>query len=119
MTIRGALAAAVDALRRGRRVLVVSRSGAVRRFRRCVRPAANADDSQLTVMTNAEVVCVDGVGGVKAVVIRQARTGRLRFVNASALLPYDLGSTFSSRVGRRSQPGAVRPASGALDTRIE
>jgi len=87
-----ALAAAVDALQRGRRVLVVLRSGgarAGRRFRRCLRRAANADDSQFAVMTNAEVVCVDGVDGVEAVVIRHARTGRLSAVNASAFLSCD------------------------------
>jgi hypothetical protein len=59
-----ALAASVGAVRRGRRVLVVLRPGdtrTVRRFRRCLRRAVNADDSHLAVMTNAEVVCVDGV----------------------------------------------------------
>jgi hypothetical protein len=40
-------------------------------------------------MTNAEVVCVDGVEGVEAVVIRDVRTGRLRAVNASAFLSCD------------------------------
>lgn len=92
---RAALAAAVDAVQRGRRVLFVLRSGdarAVQRARRCVCRAANADDRQLTVMTNAEVVCVDGVDGVEAVVIRHARTGRLSAVNASAFLSCD-GST--------------------------
>jgi thioredoxin reductase len=71
-----AVAAAVDAVRCGQRVLVVLRSGGPRvvpRFRRLC-PAAK---SQLTVMTNAEVVCVDGVGGVEAVVVRYTRTGRL------------------------------------------
>jgi hypothetical protein len=38
------------------------------------------------VMTRAEVVCVDGVEGVEAVVIRYAHTGRLRAVNASSFL---------------------------------
>jgi len=38
------------------------------------------------VMTHADVVCVDGVDGVEAVVIRHARTGRLSAVNASAFL---------------------------------
>ena len=92
---RAALAAAVDTVRRGLRVLVVLRSGdarVVQRFRRCLCRAANRDDSQLTVMTNAQVVCVDGVDGVEAVVIRHARTGRLCAVNASAFLSCD-GST--------------------------
>jgi hypothetical protein len=38
------------------------------------------------VMTRAEVVCVDGVDGVEAVVMRYAHTGRLRAVNASSFL---------------------------------
>jgi hypothetical protein len=83
-----AVAAAVDAVRRGQRVLVVLRSGGppvVPGLRRLCR----APKSQLTVMTNAEVVCVDGVGGVEAVVIRHARTGRLCAVNASAFLACD------------------------------
>ena len=64
-----AVAAAVDAVRRGQRVLVVSRSDDARvvaRLRRLCRAAKN----QLTVMTNAEVVCVDGVDGVEAAVVR-------------------------------------------------
>src|SRR4249920_2665084 len=58
-----AVGAAVDAVRRGQRVLVVLRSAGPRivpRLRRLCRAAEN----QLTVMTNAEVVCVDGVHGV-------------------------------------------------------
>jgi thioredoxin reductase len=58
-----ALSAVIDTVRRGQRVLVVLHSGDARASRR-VRRAANADDGQLTVMTNAEVVCVDGVGDV-------------------------------------------------------
>src|SRR5438132_323458 len=100
---RAALAAAADAVRRGRRVLVVLCSGSTRaaqRFRRRLRLAANADDSRLTVMTNAEVVCVDGVDGVEAVVIRHTRTGRLYAVNASAFLSCDR-STGTAHAGRR------------------
>jgi thioredoxin reductase len=80
---RAAVGAAVDAVRRGQRVLVVLRSGDPRmvpRLRRLCRVAKG----QLTVMTNAEVVCVDGVHGVEAVVIRCVSTGCLRAVNASA-----------------------------------
>jgi thioredoxin reductase len=86
-----AVAAAVDAVRRGQRVLVVLRSAGARvvsRLRRLSRAAKN----QLTVMTNTEVVCVDGVGGVEAVVVRYRRTGRLCAVNASAFLSC-VGST--------------------------
>jgi thioredoxin reductase len=73
---RASVAAAVDAVRRGQRVLVVLRSDGARvvpRLRRLCRAAK----SQLTVMTNAEVVCVDGVDGVEAVVERYTRTVRV------------------------------------------
>ena len=89
---RAAFAAAFDAVQCGRRVLVVLRSGytrAVQRFRRRLRPAANADDGRLSVMTNAEVVCVDGVKGIEAVVVRHSRTGHLYALNASAFLSCD------------------------------
>ena len=83
-----AAAAAVDAVRRGQRVLVVLRSGGPRVVPR-LRRLCQAAKSQLTVMTNAEVVCVDGVGGVEAVVVRHTRTGRLGAVNTSAFLSCD------------------------------
>lgn len=57
------VAAAVDAMQRRRRVLVLLRSGdarAAQRVRRRLCRAVNADGSQLSVMTNTEVVCVDG-----------------------------------------------------------
>jgi thioredoxin reductase len=85
-----ARAAATDALQRGRCVLVVLRSGdgrAARRLRRCLCKAANVDMTRMTVMTNAAVVCVDGVDGVEAVVIRDTRTGRLWAVNTPAFHP--------------------------------
>lgn len=82
---RAAAAAAADAVRRGQRVLVVLRSGGpgvASGFRRLCRSAKG----QLTVMTAAEVVCVDGVDAVEAVVVRCVRTGRLRAVNTPAFL---------------------------------
>jgi len=85
-----AVAAAVDAVRRRQRVLVVLRSGDARvvaRLRRLCRPETH----QLTVMTNAEVVCVDGVRGVEAVVVRYTRTGRLCAVNTPACLSCGTG----------------------------
>jgi thioredoxin reductase len=106
-----AFAAAVDAARRGRRVLVVLRSADTRvrrRFRRCLRRAVNAADSQIAVMTNAEVVCVDGVHGVEAVVVRHARTGRLSAVNASAFLSCDERDELSGASDRCS-PGSRAP----------
>ena len=97
-----AVGAAVDAVRRGQRVLVVLRSAGPRivpRLRRLCRAAKN----QLTVMTNAEVVCVDGVHGVEAVVVRYTRTGRLCAVNTSAFLSYD-GSTRPPRARMGDMP---------------
>jgi len=83
-------AAAVDALQDGGRLLVVLRSGdgpGARRLRRCLCKAASVEVSQMTVMTNAEVVCADGINGVEAVVIRYTRTGRLCAINTRAFLP--------------------------------
>jgi hypothetical protein len=81
--------AAVDALQRGLCVLVVLQADdqrVGRGFRRRVLTLASACDCRITVMTNAEVVCVSGVDSVEAVVIRYVRTGRLCAVNASAFL---------------------------------
>jgi hypothetical protein len=92
---RAARAAAVRALQGGGRVLVVLRSGHARRaqrLRRCLCKAAGADSGRLTVMASAEVVCVDGVEAVEAVVVRHARTGRLSAVNASAFVSFDAPS---------------------------
>jgi hypothetical protein len=99
----GALGAAREAVQRGLRVLLVLCSGdakAVQSYRRRLRPPANCDSGQLTVVANAEVVCVDGVDGVEAVVIRHSPTGRLYAVNASAFLSCD-NSACPSPVRRR------------------
>jgi NADPH-dependent 2,4-dienoyl-CoA reductase/sulfur reductase-like enzyme len=85
------MAAAIEAARRGLRVLVVIRSGRARfggRLRRSVRAAGAGLHRQLTVLTGAEVVCVDGINSVEAVVIRRLRTGRLIGVNASGILAF-------------------------------
>ena len=92
---RAARAAAVDALRCGGRVLIVLRSCGARqaqRLRRGLRETAGAGSGQLTVMASAEVVCVDGVDAVEAVVIRHAPTGRLSAVNASRFVSFDARS---------------------------
>ena len=81
--VDAAVAAAAEAVQRGLRVLLVLPSDAapvVRRMRRLCR----TETGQLTLMTDAEVVCVDGVGGVEAVVVRYTRTGRLCAVNSPA-----------------------------------
>lgn len=82
---------AAEALRRGLRVLVVmpGTSRAARRLRTSLSEVQGCAHGQLTVIPNAEVVCVDGVDGVEAVVIRSLRTGRLWAVNAAAFLRCD------------------------------
>jgi len=90
-----ARAVAADALQRGRSVLIVLGSvdpRAGRRLRRCLRKVAGANVSRLQVMTGGEVVCVDGVDAVEAVVVRHARTGRLSAVNASSFVSFDVSS---------------------------
>ncbi|HTL43420.1 MAG TPA: hypothetical protein VL262_03710 [Vicinamibacterales bacterium] len=106
-----ALATVVDAVSRGQRVLLVLRAAdtrATRRFRRYLRRGAKAADGQLAVMTNAEVVCVDGVHGVEAVVIRHGRTGHLCAVNAFAFLSFD-GRDQLSGVSDKCSPGIRAP----------
>jgi hypothetical protein len=88
-THAAAAAAAIKGARRGMRVLVVIRSrrtGVNRRLRRSLRAAGENVQQRVTVLTGAEVVCVDGVHCVEAVVIRRVQTGRLIAVNASAIL---------------------------------
>lgn len=90
--VSAARAAAVSALQRGQRVLVVLRSAdarVARRLRRVLLETAGADGGHLTVMSSAEVVCADGVHGVEAVVVRHVPTGRLSAVNASAFVSFD------------------------------
>jgi thioredoxin reductase len=94
---RAAVAAAADAVARGQCVLVVLRFDGARVVPR-LRRRSGAAKRQLTVMTNAEVVCVDGVDGVEAVVIRYTRTGRLCAVNTSAFLSCE-GSTHPPHAG--------------------
>jgi hypothetical protein len=87
-----ARAAAVSALQRGQRVLVVlgcADARVARRLRRTLLRTAAADGCQLSVMTSAEVVCVDGVDAVEAVVVRHAATGRVSAVNACAFRSFD------------------------------
>jgi thioredoxin reductase len=89
---RAARTAAVSALRRGQRVLVVLASGdpqAARRLRRTLRRTIGAGSGRVQVMSSAEVVCVDGVDGVEAVVVRHVATRNLSAVNASAFLSCD------------------------------
>lgn len=84
----GAVAATIDAVRRGLRVLIVIRStraSVVARLRHSLRSAHLPPTRNITVMTGAEIVCADGVDGVEAVVVRHLRTKRLIGFNAAAL----------------------------------
>jgi hypothetical protein len=86
---RAAAAAAIDAARCGRRVLVVDRSTSHARWRRFRRALTNAGirwGPQVRFAIGVEVVCVDGANGVEAVVLRRIRTRRLVAVNASDFL---------------------------------
>jgi hypothetical protein len=86
-----AVAAAVDALERGLRVLVVirsTRSRFARDLRRALGRPGRPASRQITVLTGAEIACVDGVPSIEAVVVRRLRTRRLLAVNASALLAF-------------------------------
>jgi NADPH-dependent 2,4-dienoyl-CoA reductase/sulfur reductase-like enzyme len=81
---RAAIATAIDAARRGLRVLLVirsRRSGIVQQLRHSLRSAALPPRPHVTVLTGAEVACVDGVNGIEAVVVRDLRTGRLSAFN--------------------------------------
>ena len=105
-----AIAATIDAVRRGLRVLVVirrRRSRVAWRLRHAI-GAAGLAPQHLTVVTGAEVACVDGVKSVEAVVVRQLRTGRLIGVNASTLVAFGRSA--------RSCSSHRRCASWAQDT---
>jgi hypothetical protein len=83
-----AISAAIDAARRGMRVLVVigsTRALWIRHLRRALGAAEARVRRGVTVFTNAEVVCVDGLDRVEAVIVRRISTGRLIGVNASAI----------------------------------
>lgn len=85
-----ALTATVDALGRGLRVLVVirpRRSGFGRQLRHAI-GTPGLLSPPITVLTGAEVACVDGVKSVEAVVVRHLRTQRLFGFNASALIAF-------------------------------
>lgn len=80
------LETAIAAARDGRRVLVVDRSTSAtgrRRVRRALADAGSDVRALVRVWTGFEVVCIDGVRGVEAVVLRCVKTGRLVAINAS------------------------------------
>jgi hypothetical protein len=87
-----AIAATIDSVARGLRVLIViraSRSTFARQLREAIATARVVlSPQQITILTGAEVACVDGVERIEAVVVRQLRTRRLIGFNASALLVF-------------------------------
>jgi 2-polyprenyl-6-methoxyphenol hydroxylase-like FAD-dependent oxidoreductase len=88
----GAVAAAVESARSGKRVLVIAKARGPelrRRLRRARRAAGTATSRRITVMTGAEVECIAGIRTVEAVLARYIRTGRRIDVNTSALLTFE------------------------------
>ena len=81
------MSAGIAAAQRGARVLIVlehrDRSW-IERLRRSIR--ASGVTQRITVMTGSELVCVDGIGGIEAIVVRRINSGRLTGINAQALL---------------------------------
>lgn len=79
-----AISAAIEAARKGSQVLLVTGPTdrtSVRRIRRLIRSGALRIQQRITVMPGTELVCVDGVGGTEAVVVRHVGSGRLTAFN--------------------------------------
>jgi hypothetical protein len=81
--------AAIEAARRGRRVLVVgeSRDNAyLTQLRRSLEVAGDGCRRRVSMLTGVEVVSVDGTTAVEVVLLRHVKTGRLTGINTSAVL---------------------------------
>jgi thioredoxin reductase len=105
-----AISVAIDAARRGVRVLVVIRSPRgplMQRLRRTLRAAGTRVRRGVTIFTNAEVVCVDGLDRVEAVIIRRIGTGRLIGVNASAIHVFGAANEASSVETAKRDPNVT------------
>jgi len=105
-----AISVAIDAARRGIRVLVVIGSPRVplmRHLRRALNAGGTRVRRAVTVFTNAEVVCVDGLGGVEAVIIRRNGTGRLVGVNTSAIQVFGAANEASSVATEKRDRSAI------------
>lgn len=88
---QAAIAAATEAARDGRSVLLViraTRSAPARRVRQSLR-RPGLSQGRVKIVTGVEVACVDGVNGVEAVVLRHLRTGRLTAFNVGLLLSFE------------------------------
>jgi hypothetical protein len=108
-----AIAAAIDAARRGMRVLVVIgfiRVPLIPRLRRALRAAGTRVRRGITVFTNAEVVCVDGLDRVEAVIVRRIGTRRLIGVNASAIRVFSAANGASSVGTEKRDPSVIEYA---------
>jgi len=83
--------AAVEAARTGRRVIVVDQT-TDRRLTTRFRLSLDAHGSvreRIVMLSGVEVVCVDGMHTVEAVLLRRVRTGLLIGINARAVLMTD------------------------------
>ena len=91
-TNQRALAAAIEAARSGKRVLVIARTRGRelrRRIRRARGVAGAAASKRIKVLTGTEVECIAGIRAVEAVLARDIQTGRQVDVNATALLTFE------------------------------
>ena len=106
--------AAVAAAREGRRVLVVDRStdrGIVRRFRRSLEDA-DAVLRRIVIVSGVEVVCVDGIHEVEAVLLRRLESGMLIGINARAVLVSDRAQFGGLPARLATRATGLREASG-------
>ena len=107
-----AAAAAIDAVRRGKRVLVVCESKDARycrRLRRMLNAAGDGSRTLVSLLAGFEVVSVDGIGAVEVVLVRNVKTGRLVGINTGAMLPTTplASGIFTARMPDQSQPNAA------------
>lgn len=105
----GVFDAAATALTRAPRVHVLlgSRDPRVaRRLRRRLSDVARGSGAVCTVDAGTDVVCVDGIDGVEAVVFRYRRSGRLQAVNAGAFIAVPASCATASRRSRSSTAAA-------------
>lgn len=82
-------AAAVDAARRGERVLVVSDArdtSPFRGLRRALKAAGTGCSERVSLLAGVEIVSIDGKNAVEVVLLRQIKTGRLLGINTSHVI---------------------------------
>lgn len=89
---RKAIDAAIDAARRGKRVILLSRcpsEEACRCMARARRIAGAEVSRRIRVLAGVEVECVAGVRSVEAVLGRYIETGRRVDINATSLMSFE------------------------------